>query len=87
MKKNPNRIPISAADIKKAKAAAEKTAVDLASALCLTVLHDKFGFETDELARFWRELENLCDSIVKGYVKAPDMEQVLLEECGVQLKR
>lgn len=86
-KTNPRRLPISQQDLKLAKKNAERIAVDTATALALMVLHDKFGMEQEELIRFWKEIENLCDSVVTGRVKTPELEDVLLDECGIELKR
>lgn len=86
-KTNPRRIPVSLAEVKRAKAEAQSVAVDTSCAMTLMVLHDKFGFGKQRLTKYWEELNYLADSITKGYVKCPDLDQVLLEECGIKLVR
>ena len=35
----------------------------------------------------WKEIENLSDSIAKGYVKLEDVQQSLKDEDGIDLTR
>lgn len=82
---NPHKRPVSHADIVKAKKQTQDQAVNLAIALFLTVMFDKFGFDAEQLQRVWAEVNNLSDSVAKGYVNMRDLITVLDEEYNVQI--
>ena len=82
---NPHKRPASYADIVKAKKQTQDQAVNLAIALFLTVMFDKFGFDAEQLQRVWAEVNNLSDSVAKGYVNMKDLITVLDEEYNVQI--
>ena len=91
-KTNPRRIPASQADInkvrrelKQAKTEVTGDAVSLAISMFLTVLCDKFGYDAESLQAVWAEVNNLSDSVVKGYVNVEDLKQVLREEYGIEI--
>lgn len=86
IRRNPNRIPVSKADVVKAKKAAEDRAVTLAWSIFFTCLRDKEGYDIDGLQRVWKEVEDLSESIAKGYCSVEDLRNVLREEAGVLLK-
>lgn len=59
-------------------------------AVCaMAVLHDKFGFGKDRGKRFIAELENLTDSVNRGYVKTGELMQMLVDDgldfCGTAM--
>lgn len=85
-KVNKRRIPVSQADIDKAKDKATDEAIEHAWAIMFTVLRDKEGFELDDLQRVWMEVLDLSDSIAKKYVTIPDLKNVLKIEAGVNIK-
>ena len=80
---NPNRIPVSQADINRAR----QDNISIAWAIIFTVLVDKEGFTPDDIARVWQETEDLADSLVKGYVNINDLQRTLEEEYNIQLGR
>lgn len=82
---NPNRRPASMADVKKAKQQAQDLAVELAWSIFFTVLCDKEGYELDDLRRVWNEVNDLSDSIAKGYCTVKDLRSILVEEMGVDI--
>lgn len=84
-KVNPRKIPATQADVHKAKKEAENEAIRIAWAIMFTCLRDKEGWGMVRLRRLWGEIENLSDSIVKGYVTITDLMTVL-EEDGIMLK-
>lgn len=84
-KVNPRRIPATHADIQKAKKDATSEAISFAWAIMFTCLHDKEGWGGVRLQRLWKEIEDLSDSISKGYVSVADLKHTLKEEMGVEL--
>lgn len=55
---------------------------------CTEVLHSSFGFGEMRLKRFKYLLENLCDSIEKGYCTLDELEEDLAEHINIDfLKR
>lgn len=79
---NPRRIPVTRADVERAKAEAVEEAVKLVWSIFFTVLRDKEGYELDGLCRVWDEAEKLSDSISQGYCTASDLRDVLKQEIG-----
>lgn len=84
-KVNPNRRPATQADVKRAKQAAQDEAIKLAWTIFFTVMRDKEGYGIKRLRRLWAEVENLSDSIAKGYVSMDDLRNALREEAGIDL--
>lgn len=86
MKKvNPHRRPATQADVAKAKREATDNAVRLAWSIFFTVLSDKEGYQLEDLQRVWKEIEDLSDSIAKGYCTVRDLRQILREEVGADI--
>lgn len=81
---NPRRRPATMADVAKAKQDAFAEAVRYAMAIMLTVLVDKFNGR-DYLADVWREVNDLSDSVTKGYVSVPDLIRTLRDEYSVSI--
>ena len=84
-KVNPRKRPATHADIQKAKKDATIEAISIAWAILFTALHDKEGWGKVRLQRLWKEIEELSDSIAKGYVSVTDLKHTLKEEMGVEL--
>ncbi len=82
-KTNPRKIPASKADVMKAFNAGLDAGLEGAFTIFLTVLRDKFDFDSDQIARVFQELTNLCDSVDQGYLSIEDMDNTLLEEAGI----
>lgn len=85
-KVNPRRAPATKADVLKAKREAEDRALETAWSIFFSVLRDKEGYDLDGLKRVWKEVEDLSDSIAKGYCSISDLRDVLKQEEGVCLK-
>ena len=84
MKKvNPHRRPATQADVIKAKNKAVNEAVKLAWTILFSVLWDKEHYTPEDMQRVWKEVDNLSDSIVKGYCNVSDLREVLKREAGV----
>lgn len=86
-KTNPNRIPATMADVNKAKAKAQEEAVKIATAIFFTVMRDKEGWGVKRLQRLWDEVNELSDSLSRGYVSVKDLLWVLNEEAGIVIER
>ena len=82
---NPNRRPATMADINKAKREAKDKAVEIAWSIFFTVLCDKEGYELEDLKRVWEAVNDLSDSIAKGYCTVRDLRSILREEMGVDI--
>lgn len=84
-KVNPNRQPVTKADVNRAKRKAQDNALKAAWSIFFTVLRDKEGYTLDDLRRTWGEVEDLSDSIAKGYCTVADLREILRIEEGVRL--
>ena len=82
---NPNRKPMSRAMMKKMQDTITSEAINLAMALFLTVLLDKFGYEAEELKAVWNKVNDLSDSVAKGYVNINDLLEVLSSEYDIEI--
>lgn len=83
---NPRRRPATLADVEKAKKQAQSEAVKYAWAIMFSVMRDKEGWGVVRLKRLWDEVEDLSDSIGKGYVSVQDLLETLEEEIGAVLE-
>lgn len=84
-KTNPTRQPVTMADIKRAKAEVMREAMKTTWAIMFTVLRDKEGHNLEDLKRIWQEVEDLSDSIAKGYCTVSDLRVILKEEEGANI--
>ena len=82
---NKRRKPATKADVETAKREAENNAVDYAFAIMFSALRDKEGWGKVRLARLWREVNYLSDSVARGYVSINDLMTALEEEAGITL--
>lgn len=73
------------ADVEKAKREATGVAISYAWAILFSCLHDKEGWGRVRLMRLWEEVNDLSDSIAKGYVSVTDLKHTLKDEMGVEL--
>ena len=81
-KVNPNRRQATQADVKKAKKQAQLAAIDATWAIFFTVMRDKEGYGAKRLCRLWDRVNDLSDSIIRGYVSVEDLKKTLAEEAG-----
>ncbi len=84
---NPKRQPRTQADVD--KAFSEGMAVGSRSALTIMLytLHDKFKAGDAELKEFADAFNYTLDSMNRGYITERDLEVVLKEEYGTEIKR
>ena len=85
-KVNPRRRPATQADVQRAKQKGQEEAVKLAWSILFTVLRDKEGYDLDGLQRVWKEVDDLSDSIAKGYCTVTDLRDVLKQEIGANIE-
>lgn len=84
-KTNPRRIPRTDADVERARAEGLRIGQEYATVIYLTVLYDKEFATSEIMQRVGREVNELADSIVKGYVTIADLKNTLKEEYGVEV--
>lgn len=84
-KTNPRRRPATQADVKRAKREAQNEALSLSMVIFLTVMKDKEGATNEDLYRIWKEIEDLSDSVVQGYVDLWDLKTVLEKEYNIHV--
>lgn len=58
-------------------------ASDTVLLVTMTVLHDKFGFGTERLTRFYTQFQSTMDSLTRGFVSVYDLNEQLAKETGV----
>lgn len=85
-KVNPRRRPATQADVQRAKQKGQEEAVKLAWSILFTVLRDKEGYDLEGLQRVWKEVDDLSDSIAKGYCTVTDLRDVLKQEIGANIQ-
>lgn len=84
-KTNPRRRPATMADVKRAKKEANNMATTAAWAIIFTVLRDKENYSLEDLRRVWGHVEDLSDSIIKGYCTIADLRDILKTEESIEL--
>ena len=85
-KVNPRRKPATMADVKRAKQEATSELMGFVWSIFFTVLRDKENYSLEDLRRVWAEVEDLTDSITKGYCTVSDIKHILKLEEGVVLQ-
>lgn len=81
MKKvNPRRVPVTMADVERAKKQAFDSAVRTTWAILFTVMRDKQGWGYVRLRRLWGQIDDLADSIAKGRVSVEDLIKELKKD-------
>lgn len=68
-----------------AKIVMDRAITDYSAAVMLC-LHDKLGFGPVRAQRFIKDVEELFDSINKGYLTIEDAKQTIREELGIDIK-
>ena len=82
-KTNPRRVPVTMADLNRAKAQARDEGTEAALVIIFSVLRDKENAENEDLKRVYDEVNDLSDSVIKGYTTIPDLKNVLKQEAGI----
>ena len=84
-KVNPRRRPATMADVNRAVEQATNDALTASAAIFLTVLCDKENADAELIQRVWREMQELSQSIIDGYVSVADLKDTLRKEYGVDI--
>ena len=84
-KVNPRRRPATMADVNRAVEQATNDALAASAAIFLTILCDKEGADAETIQRVWREMQELSQSIIDGYVSVSDLKDTLRKEYGVDI--
>jgi len=79
-KVNPNRIPVTQADINRAKDQAMTLAMERILNLVLFILIDKHDAPKDDIQQLAREIDYYADSIREGRLTWKDVERVVRDE-------
>ena len=82
MKKN-KVLQIRESDIKKIKRETMSKAIDYATIIFLNVMRDSEGYGKHRLQRVYDAINDLSDSIAKGYCSLYDLEKVLKDEANI----
>lgn len=72
-------------DVMRARDTAVEESVRMVRVMFFTVLLDKQGYDEPRLKQVWHQLEDLADSIKRGYVNLDDLKSVLSDEYGIVL--
>jgi hypothetical protein len=80
VKKNPNKIPVSKADLEHAKSEAVEQAIEQVSLVFFSVLCDKYAWTVEQLSDLWGKVNYLSDSIGNGDITLADLRHSLKEE-------
>jgi len=78
-------IPVSKADVERAKKQAADDAVRLAMVIFPSVLLDKEGYDKDRLSRCWKHIEERSSAIAEGRASVNDWQKILRDEYGITL--
>lgn len=84
MKINPRRKPVSQVDVDKAFEKGVNMGVSNASAIFLTVLLDKFGFD-ENVEEFWDYICKYSEEVGEGRIRISDLKHILLEEYHIRV--
>lgn len=69
--------------MERAKADATEFAITATASIFLTVLFDKEGYVQEDIRRIWGEVNELSDSVAKGYVDIRDLRRTLEDEYDI----
>lgn len=65
---------------------ARRKGVDLAFAICVTVLRDKCGFDDEQLQEYMKHLGTYSTAVRDGVVNVKDLIRVNMEEYNTDLR-
>jgi hypothetical protein len=84
-KPNPRKRPANMADVERATKKVRGEAIRYTSVIFLSVLCDKENADKEIIQRVWYEVNELSDSISKGYVSVSDLRNTLLNEYEINI--
>lgn len=85
MKKN-KVLQIRESGLRKIKSEAANEAINYSYVIFLNVMRDCEGYGKKRLRRLYERINDLADSISKGYCSLYDLEKVLFNEAGIAMK-
>ena len=74
------------ADVERAKGKARTETVRTSWSVFFTVLLDKEGMSNEDLGRIFAEVEDLSDSVIRGYCSVSDLRDTLRREAGIVIE-
>lgn len=83
-KPNPRNQPASKADVERARIDGVHSGLALAIYAAVKRLEAR-NVEEKDVQRYAADVMDVCDSILKGYLKFSDVENALREEYGIQI--
>lgn len=84
-KTNPNRIPVSQADVERAEQRGVQFGAQTAVIILFSVLLDKYGYTKEQLLDLWKNVDKLSESINEDRVSVSDLKHTLKEEYEIKL--
>lgn len=85
MKKN-KVLQIRESQLRNIKKEATQEAINYSFVIFLNVMRDYEGYGKKRLRRVYSEINDLSDSVARGYCSIYDLEKVLYEEAGIVMK-
>jgi len=86
-KPNPRKVQRTQADVDKAWEAGERFGTWGALVMLFTVLYDKEHAGPEDIRRVWDEVNYLAESVAERRVSLNDLDGVLREEYGVEVRK
>ena len=85
-KKVNKTIQLRESDIKRISGKVRSEAIDYSFILFLNVMRDCEGYGKKRLCRLYARINDLADSVSKGYCSLYDLEKVLFDEARIAMK-
>ena len=83
-KKNPS-VNLRQNQVNKIKTDCTNDAIKASLVLCLTVLHNKEGYEQKDLVRIFGQINELAETVTEGYITIEQLRQDLIREVGIHI--
>lgn len=84
-KTNPRNIPATQADVKRAKSQGYADGCRAALAMILYAIADKEHFPKWQIQRIGKEVNDVSDAVLRGYLTIPDILHMLKEEYDMEI--
>jgi hypothetical protein len=85
MKKN-KVLQIRESQLRNIKKEATQEAINYSFVIFLNAMRDYEGYGKKRLCRLYARINDLSDSVARGYCSIYDLEKVLYEEAGIVMK-
>lgn len=77
---------VTVSDLKQEQLDGIRFAVRAYSVAVAMVLHDKLRFGDTKLKQTINQIQDLFDSVSRDYITIADLEETLLEDCGISFQ-